>query len=166
MRVIRITTLVSTAVLAAACGSSGGAKATTTSTAVTASASSVSPPSPGGVRVDLTISGGSSARIKGTKGSCRLSKTIGNSYDFEGADYPDLGSGALSLSIGARLGDRVLPPNIKLVVKDAGYLTGSDVSGIHVNPEGTVVNLDQTVSGSTSGGPLQTVRITGTINCT
>ena len=117
--------------------------------------------------VDLQITGASNATLQGTEGTCTLSKSIGNSYDIEGADDPGaLGpNGAFSLRVGTRLGDRVEPPDIKLVIGSSGYLTGSDVAGIQSNPEGTVVNLNQGASGSTNGGPVQSVLIRGTIRC-
>jgi hypothetical protein len=116
--------------------------------------------------VDLTITGDVNARIKGTKGACESIGATGHAYDFNGSDYPSLGpNGAFSLSVGARIGDRTEPPFVKMVVGTSGFLSGADVSGVHVNPEGTSVNLDQSVSGSTGGGPMQTAHVTGTISC-
>lgn len=158
-----------TALTAVGCGSSGGSKATSPASSA-AAASSASPASSssgaGAVRVDLEITGASNATIKGTKGTCSLSRTSGNGYSFTGADYPDLGpKGVFSLTTGTKLGDQVEPPLVKLVVGDSGYISGADVSGIRSNPEATVVNLNQGISGSTDGGPMQNVLIRGTINC-
>jgi hypothetical protein len=91
---------------------------------------------------------------------------MGSSYSFTGADFPALGpNGVFGLTIGTRLGDRVQPPLIKLVVGDSGFISGADVSGIQSNPEGTVVDLNQQISGATSGGPTKTVLIHGTLHC-
>lgn len=159
------------ALTVAACGSSGGSTTTSpSSVAPESSSSSASRPSSSGsgaMSVDLEITGASNATIRGTKGTCTRSRSIGNSYSIEGADDPAaLGAnGAFSLRVGTRMGDRVEPPDIKLVIGSSGYLTGPDVAGIRSNPEGTVVNLNQGASGSTNGGPTQSVLIRGTIRC-
>jgi hypothetical protein len=171
MHTVRTMTTVAAiaALTAVGCGSSGGSKATPPASSATVS-SSASPASSssgsGTVRVDLEITGASNATIKGTKGTCSISKTMGNGYSFTGADYPDLGpEGVFALTTGTKIGDRVEPPLIKLVVGDSGYISGADVSGIQSNPEATVVNLNQGISGSTAGGPMQNVLIRGTIHC-
>lgn len=168
MRIIRLTiTIVSCWVLATACGGRGGSTATTPSSAVPSSKSSASTPTPGEtVNVDITISGASTATVKGTKGRCQRGN-LGTSYDFEGADYPDLGpNGAFSLTTDIRLGTQVEGPTIKVVVGSDGYITGADVSGIDINPERTAVNLDQTITSSTGvDGPARTIKISGTIRC-
>jgi len=170
MHTVRAMTTVAAiaAITAVGCGSSGGSKATPPASSATVS-SSASPASSssgtGTVRVDLEITGASNATIRGTKGTCSVSKS-GNGYSFTGADYPGLGpKGVFSLTTGTKLGDRVEPPLIKLVVGDSGYISGADVNGIQSNPGATVVNLNQGISASTNGGPMQNVLIRGTIHC-
>jgi hypothetical protein len=153
----------------AGCGSSGGSTATSPASAAKTPSSSASPASSssssGAMRVDLEIQADTMLTIKGTKGTCAIGAN-GNSYSFTGADYPELGpGGAFGLTIGTKLGDRVEPPFIKLVIGESGYLSGANVAGIQSNPEGTVVNLDQGVSGSTAGGPMKTALVRGTIHC-
>ena len=148
-----------------ACGSSsgtGGGGSTSSSTGSAASAApSSSSGSAGSIRVDLTITGALTATLQGTKGRCDLSKTIGNEVVLEASDYPDLGPGGVfQLSWGG-----TTPPTIKIVAGSGGFLSGADVSGIAINPEGTIVRLDQTVSGGAGGGSAETTMVTGQVSC-
>jgi hypothetical protein len=118
------------------------------------------------VKVGITVSGASNATIKGTKGRCEISKQTGNNYDFEGADYPSLGAhGVFDLTSEQRLGTQIEGPTIKLVVGDKGYITSADTGGIKFSPDRTLVQLNQSITSSTNGGPPQTVHIVGSIEC-
>ncbi len=149
-------------VATAACGGSGSTgKASSSSTSQSSSSNSTgaSGSGPQSVKVDVVITGDSTATIKGTKGQCSVLPN-GAAYSFTGADYPDLGTdGALSVRGPTKIGaSQTQPPSIKMIVQGRGYLSGADVGGIQVSPDGKKVTLDLTLSGRT--------HITGTITCT
>ncbi len=117
------------------------------------------------VTVDLVITGDRPAVVKGTKGRCVLIHSP--SYEFSGADYPDLGTGGDVSIVGPM--NPGGPPSLKALIGDGGFLD-TDGGGIHISPDQKTVTVDQDLNGSLPGtmehpgAPLHD-HVRGTITC-
>jgi hypothetical protein len=161
-RLIRpIAGLVCAAALLTGCSSS-----TSTSPGGTSGSSPTSRTSAGsGITVDVTITGDHTATLEGTKGQCSTSTANTLSIVLSGSDYPDLGpNGAFSLMGEQTFSNgNVVPPNFKLIIGNAGFLSGLD-SGMVVSSDNKTVTLDSDVVGRTAGAVMH-IHIMGMIIC-
>jgi hypothetical protein len=116
-----------------------------------------------GITVDVAISGDHTATLEGTKGQCNTANTL--SIVLSVSDYPDLGpNGAFSI-MGEQTfsNENVVPPNFKLIIGNAGFLSGLD-SGVVVSSDNKTVTLDSDVVGRTAGAVMH-IHIMGMIIC-
>lgn len=148
------------------------------STATPPSPTSTAPPTtaaPGGVAVDLVITGADPAVLKGSKGRCNLflidNKFPNSGYEFMAADYPSLGTGGYFSFEGTyKDANFSRPADIYKNQVNGNFLldAGGPGQGITMSADRKHVTVDADVSRApVNGNPPYpaTGHIKGTIDC-